>query len=199
MRMKSAIFGLVCILTLPALAQQLYKWVGPDGKIVYSDQPPPANIKKVENRNLGNATATDNLPPELAAAVKKNPVSLYTAADCTPCTEVRSYLKSNGVPFAEKTVASNEDINKLTQVSGETKLPFMLVGSKRLLGLDKSEIRTALTKAGYPETNKLPADYRYPAAEPAAPPPAPVVKEKPANPAAAPASASTPSEPAFRF
>ena len=46
----------VIILTLLVMSvaqAKTYKWVDTDGKIHYSDQPPPASIKKVENRTWG--------------------------------------------------------------------------------------------------------------------------------------------------
>ena len=43
----------VCLLSLALLAtgadaQNLYRWVDKNGKVHYSDQPPPKEIKKVE-------------------------------------------------------------------------------------------------------------------------------------------------------
>lgn len=38
---------LLCLLALPVCAE-LYKWTDENGKIHYSDQPPPANVKKSE-------------------------------------------------------------------------------------------------------------------------------------------------------
>jgi len=37
--------GAATLVALPAAAQQLYKYVGPDGKVQYSDRPPPGGQK----------------------------------------------------------------------------------------------------------------------------------------------------------
>jgi hypothetical protein len=37
--------GAATLAALPAAAQQLYKYVGPDGKVQYSDRPPPGGQK----------------------------------------------------------------------------------------------------------------------------------------------------------
>jgi hypothetical protein len=85
-------------------------------------------------------------------------------------------LKQLGIPFSEKTVKSNEDLEKLKQVSGDAQLPLLVVSKSKFRGFGEAEWRVALSSAGYPETNKLPKDYRYPTPESAAPPPAPAKK-----------------------
>ncbi|MDO8652404.1 MAG: glutaredoxin family protein [Undibacterium sp.] len=166
-----------CLLANSAFAE-LYKWVGADGKVTYSDIPPPANAKRIETKSISSDAPGINLPPELATAVAQNPVTLYVAPSCIPCNDGRVLLKQLGIPFSEKTVITNEDINKLKQISGDTQLPLLLISNSKFRGFDSAEWRTTLSSAGYPETNKLPKDYRYPAAEPAAPVPPPAVKKE---------------------
>jgi glutaredoxin len=162
---------MLCALNSVANAQ-MHKWVDANGKIVYSDTPPPPNAKKLGTKAMDNAPRVSNvrLPLELAAAVAKNPVTLYTAKNCAVCNEARSLLKQNGSPFMEKTIESQNDIDKLKQVSGDTNIPFLLINTTKLSGFQAIDWRTALSSAGYPETNMLPKEYRYPEPEPAAPP-----------------------------
>ncbi|MBI3283595.1 MAG: glutaredoxin family protein [Burkholderiales bacterium] len=156
---------------------QLYKWVGPDGKINYSDRPPSPELRLLEKKSLPEADDTVSLPYELANAASKNPVTLYTAESCTPCDDGRKLLKAGGIPFAEKTVKSNEDIEKLRQAGGNAQVPLLQIGGNTLNGFDSGNWKSALTNAGYPDSNKLPKEYRHPPAEPAAPAAAPAPKE----------------------
>jgi Domain of unknown function (DUF4124) len=50
------VLGAALIATLPAAAQQLYKYTGPDGKVQYSDRPPPDGRKaeKVTSSRLSS-------------------------------------------------------------------------------------------------------------------------------------------------
>ncbi|MFZ6820304.1 DUF4124 domain-containing protein [Undibacterium sp. Ji22W] len=159
------------VLLSPLASAQMYKWIGANGKIVYSDTPPPANAKKLSTKALDNTATISNvrLPVELAAAVAKNPVTFYSAANCGVCNEARNMLKQNGIPFLEKAIKSPEDVEKLKQVSGDTQIPFMLINKSKFSGFEAAEWRTALSSAGYPETSMLPKDYRYPEPESAAP------------------------------
>ncbi|WP_206047114.1 DUF4124 domain-containing protein, partial [Noviherbaspirillum denitrificans] len=64
---------------------QLYKWVGPDGKVTYSDAPPPSTATRVETKAVSiGGVSTADLPYEVAEAVKAHPVTLYTTKDCQP-------------------------------------------------------------------------------------------------------------------
>lgn len=150
---------------------QMYKWVDADGKVTYSDLPPPKTAAKVETKSFSSSDNTNSadLPYELAQAVKNMPVTLYTAPKCPGCDEARGFLKQNGIPFSEKTVNTNADLDKLMKVSGGPQLPFLLIGRTRMIGYSPGAWRSSLTAAGYPESSVLPPDYQYSAAQPAAP------------------------------
>ena len=184
LQLRLGIFAIAILASLASLAQaQTYKWIGPDGKMVYSDTPPPANAKKLVSKSMDGAGQQSNVkfPPDLEVAVRKNPVTFYATVSSTPCAacnEARAMLKKNGIPFVEKTIDTKDDVEKLRQVSGDTQLPLLLVNRAKFAGFDPVEWRTALSTAGYPETSILPKDYRYPTPEPAAPPVPTEIKEK---------------------
>lgn len=174
---------LILLCTASANAQQMYKWVGPDGKVTYSDAPPPPTVKQVEKKagSFGGGVSVSNLPFELAETVKNHPVTLYTAPQCAPCDTGRALLTSRGVPFVEKTVTTNEDIEHLRQAEGASQLPVLVVGRKKQKGLQSGEWSDSLTAAGYPATSKLPASYRNPSPIAAAPPAKTVAAAKVGN------------------
>ena len=166
---------LIALVSTGAGAQQMYKWIGKDGKINYTDLPPPAFAKKAEIKSVVSSDSdTSSLPYELAQAAKNNPVTLYTGADCAPCDNGRILLSKRGIPFTEKTVKTAEDGQRLKQVGGAGNLPLLVIGRSQQNGFEANAWGSALSAAGYPETSKLPASYRNPAPQSAAPK---VVKE----------------------
>ncbi len=185
-------------------AQQLYRIVGPDGKVTFSDQPPPAasNAKVTAGRGgkfaADGPTGNTTLPSELRAVATRYPVTLYTSKDCGPCGNARNMLSTRGVPFSEKIIESNQDIEALQRLSGENSLPFATIGGQQLKGYSDQEWSQYLDAAGYPKTSVLPANFRNPAPTPmvarAAVAPTPAPEAAPAARAAAPAPA--PSNPA---
>ncbi len=183
------------LLVLPAMAQGVYRIVGPDGRVTYSDQPPPANtparpVTGTAAPAAGSPSGT--LPFELRQAVSRFPVTLYTSPECNPCRSGIAYLERRGIPFTEKTVQSNADIQALQRLSGETSLPLLTVGNQQLRGFAESDWKQYLDAAGYPAHTVLPSSYRRPSATPlvaateVAPPPPPSAQERQTTRQAAP-------------
>ncbi|MDO8248706.1 MAG: glutaredoxin domain-containing protein [Rhodoferax sp.] len=162
-------------------AQTVYRVVGPDGKVTFSDKPPAASEQATATgaggKPLGSSGAA--LPFELRQVASKYPVTLYTSSNCAPCGSGRALLSSRGIPFTEKTVATSEDAEALQRIAGESSLPFLTIGGQQIKGYSDAEWTQFLDAAGYPKSSVLPASYRGPAATPL------VVVQKP-TPAAKP-------------
>jgi glutaredoxin len=156
-----------------ALAQ--YKYIGPDGRVVYSDQPPPPSAKGAPATKAAPApvaaaaTGGAGLPFALQQATKNFPVTLYTTTDCDSCSQGRNLLNKRGVPFTEKTVRTQDDIKIFRDATGATQVPVMTLGSNKQVGFEEGAWNGALNAAGYPPNNLLPASYKNPAPAPAAP------------------------------
>lgn len=174
------------LLAAPVMAQGVYRIVGPDGRVTFSDQPPPADAAPARPVNVNPAGGSGNaaLPFELRQVVSRYPVTLYTSSDCAPCNSGRNLLNSRGVPYVEKTVNTAQDTEALKRLSGDTSLPFMTIGGQQLKGYSDSEWTQFLDAAGYPKQSALPAGFRRAAVTP-------LVAIKPAEPAA-PARSTAP-------
>lgn len=149
-------------------AQPVYRIVGPDGKVTFSDKPPAEPKAKTTSAagTSGGGVASSSLPFELRQIAQKYPVTLYTGENCSPCQSARSMLITRGVPFTEKTVSTAEDSQALLRLSGESALPFATIGGQQLKGFSDAEWTQFLNAAGYPTASVLPANYRQPAATP---------------------------------
>ena len=160
--------GIALLLTTGSATAQVFKWVGADGKTNYSDIPPPPTAMRAQKKSFaGNVVDDGDLPYSLSEVAKTSPVTLYTGAKCLPCDEGRKLLDGRGIPFTEKTVASNPDIALLG--TGTVELPQLAVGSTKLRGFEASAWNASLSTAGYPESNRLPKSYRNPPPQSAAP------------------------------
>jgi glutaredoxin len=151
-----------------ANAQQIYRFTGPDGRITFSDKPPlDPNLKTTTGRTVqlpGEAMA--GLPFEVRQAASKYPVTFYTGPGCGPCISGRELLTTRGIPFTEKTVTSNEDIEALKRLAGAAALPFLTVGGQPIRGYSEVEWVQFLDAAGYPKTSQLPPSYTQAAPTP---------------------------------
>jgi glutaredoxin len=197
--------GLICAIGLlsglhtSTQAQEVYRIVGPDGRVTFSDRPPVTS--SAQSNTLGKLKAaggeeSTQLPLALRQAAAKFPVMLYTNNGCAPCDTGRSLLQGRGIPFVEKTVNTQQDVTALQNLAGGTSLPFLTVGAQHITGFLATEWTQYLNAAGYPEHSVLPASYhRAPATPlvaqeqapaPVAPAPTATVPPSPARPAVNP-------------
>lgn len=174
---RASFLALAALLTLaaPALqAQPIYRIVGPDGRVTFSDQPPPSTGKATALSSGGrsaDAGAAGGLPFELRQVANKFPVTLYSADNCEPCGSGRAMLTSRGIPFNERTVTTQQDVEALQRLGGKNSLPVLAIGGQRLNGFNSADWSQYLDAAGYPASSQLPSGYRNPAPAPLAPPP----------------------------
>ena len=185
-----------------AQAQTVYRIVGADGKVTFSDKPPASSDQgKVVGTGVGasGAASSTGLPFELRQVSSKYPVTLYTASKCGPCDSARALLSGRGIPFTERTVNTAEDAESLQRISGDSSLPFATIGGQRLRGFTDSEWSQYLDAAGYPKTSVLASGYKNPAPTPLVALQKPVavpakLEEKP-TPVPLPAPAKNPDNP----
>ncbi len=177
--MKQALsLGLVMALVAASALGQAYRWVDKDGRVHYTQTPPPPDAKDVQRKKLGgNVAESSNLPYATQRAAQNFPVTLYTSPDCgAPCDSARSSLVNRGVPFKEISVVDQKSVEDLKKVSGKIQLPALVVGSEVQSGFLEGAYKSALDDAGYPSSAlQVPLEAlrkMEPVAKPAAAPPA---------------------------
>jgi glutaredoxin len=146
-----------------ANAQQIYRFVTPDGRITFSDKAtldPNAKATLARAVALPAGSSLESLPFELRQTASRYPVVFYTGPGCGPCSGGRALLSSRGVPYSEKTVTTNDDIEALKRLTnGAASLPILTIGGQQLRGFSEVEWSQFLDAAGYPKTSQLPASY----------------------------------------
>jgi hypothetical protein len=152
--MRTLTFLLLAAAASGALAQ--YRWIDAQGRVQYTDTPPPPTAKGVQHKNFApkaSAAPKDEMSPELRAAVEKNPIKLYTITNCDiGCDEARAHLGARGAPFTEVSVKTKEQLEELKTVSGGDFVPVLRVGRRVHSGFDATTYDSILDGAGYPRT-----------------------------------------------
>jgi glutaredoxin len=147
---------LVTVFTLPLVvdAQQVYRWVDANGRVQYSDQPPPPGTKNVQEKNVGgNSIQNNELSLVAQDAQKKNPVTVYVNECGESCDAAKSYLNKRGIPHTVVDPTRSLELNKkFKEETGGTVVPVLKVGERRLSGWSESSWASALDSAGYPKT-----------------------------------------------
>jgi len=145
-------------------AHALFKVVGPDGRVTYTDRPPSPSEGRAQNVNRSTGAASDpQLPFALREVASRFPATLYTAGDCgDACALARSFLAQRGVPYQERSANTNEEREAWPRIVGGTEAPALQVGSQWLRGYTPSAWDETLTVAGYPRQSLLPANWARP-------------------------------------
>ncbi len=161
---RSGLFCLAVLLiaTQSALAQTTYRWLGKDGQVHYSDQPPPrSETREIEQKKLkpGNVVETSGPSYATREAAQKFPLTLFTSANCVQnCKIARAFLDRRGVVFSEKVLKTSEDAAEFKQATGlpELIVPVLLAGNKAEKGFEENAWAQLLDAAGYPRDGGIP-------------------------------------------
>ena len=90
-----------------------------------------------------------------AARTGSPPVKLYTHPNCgAPCNDARSFLAGRGVKFEDITAQEQAEIDELQRVSGDTKVPVLLVGQVVTRGFSAPDYNLVLDAAGFPRSQQ---------------------------------------------
>ena len=138
-------FILFCTGLLVSHADTLYKSVGPDGKITYSDKPPiKGNVeKKLSFKNLPStklpaATSkpaqADNTKPTNNSRANAGQVTLFTASWCGYCKQAKAYLASQSINYREVDIETQDGLAEFSQAGGSGAVPLLIAGRESLQG-----------------------------------------------------------------
>lgn len=193
--LNTTLLAALAALAVSPMVHAQYKVVEPDGRITYTDRPPPtAKAQPLKLTGNEGANPADALPFELRQPASRFPVMLYTAANCSACDQARSYLRQRGIPYTEKTISTPADTKAWEQLALGSEVPVLRIGQQIHRGFPQGAVASDLDLAGYPASSKLPPTYRgwepsslAVAAPPPPPPPPPKRAEPPPPPPPEPA------------
>jgi glutaredoxin len=187
MRASVLLSTAAALLFAASAAHALFKVIGPDGRVTYTDRPPSPSEGRVQTVNRETGRASDPaLPFALRQVATRFPVTLFTASNCgDACALGRSLLNQRGVPFTERTADTEEEREAWPRLVGGSEAPVLKVGEQTLRGYAPVAWGETLDTAGYPRQSLLPSSYQ-------APGPVPLMERKAAAPKAVPQPAAAP-------
>ena len=135
---------------------KLYKSTGPDGKTVYSDQPPD-DARAVKALTFRSEPASPLSPQTLAyieelkksaearaAAPPPRETALFTAKWCGYCRQAKAYLASRQVVYREFDIETKDGVAAFARAGGKTGVPFLVIDGKSLSGFSESSYNAVL-------------------------------------------------------
>jgi len=145
---RSCLLLLACALLASAglRAQTVYKSIGPDGKVVYSDQPPTTGkLQKTMKFELASSALPASAASFMEQFRKTHPagvpvasakgVTLYSAVWCGYCKQAKAWLGSHGVAYTNVDIDAPGGTAALAQASGGGGgVPVLVVDGRTLNG-----------------------------------------------------------------
>ena len=131
---------------------EVYRWVDKEGKVQYSDVPPPD--AKVQTRKLtDNSIDVDKVPYEMRELIKNTPLVFYSSPDFKEASDAgRDLLKRRKLPFTERSVKTADDAKEIGKQLGKVPMvPALSVGKQVIEGFNNTSWNNALDAAGYPK------------------------------------------------
>jgi glutaredoxin len=173
---RAAFMLLLVVLLSSESAWALYKVVGPDGRVTYTDRPPSEGTESVTELRLrvpppaaaskpASAPAERNKPTE---SPPTPPVDLFTGAACDRCEEARTWLVKRGLPYREFRVDSDEDRLAYRDTMGGKSLPGLRTSKGSTRGFSINRWQSLIDDAGYSPSLQLPDSWRPAPATPLA-------------------------------
>src|SRR5262245_6303241 len=106
-----SILGVAAVAFAAGAAAQapVYRYVEPSGRVVYSDRPPPAEVKNVQTKRLGS-NFVETSEPSVAAQLASDrfPATLFTFECGDVCQNAEGLLNRRGVPYTVIDVQKDE-------------------------------------------------------------------------------------------
>lgn len=150
---RLAVFLLAMLMAAPALAE-LFRWTDAQGRVHYSDQPPPPEIKQM--KRIAAPAASSGGPN----AGSHPPVVLFSTNCGSTCDQATDYLRQHNVPFTLKDPSTDPKVAaELKQRTGSLGVPVLFVGESMQRGYAPSVWDKMLEMSGYPALDRpaLPA------------------------------------------
>jgi len=136
-------------LSTSASADTVYKAVGPDGEVTYTDKPPAdrARASTLEFHNLPSSP----LPAQVlrfreqleksaqgrinaARAPRAGDVALFTASWCGHCRRAKAHLAAAQISYVEYDIENVDGMRAFIGAGGGGGVPLLLAGDKRVQG-----------------------------------------------------------------
>ena len=156
---------ILALFFLPTLshAETMYKSVGADGKILYSDQPPTGG--KVEKTlNYVNLPATplpesviryrDELEKSMKARLsetRKSPdtkqATILTAQWCGYCRQAKAYLAEKKIAYKEYDIDTQEGMRAMVEFGGGSGVPVLLWHGQKIKGFSAAAYDALFSKS----------------------------------------------------
>ncbi len=136
--MRKLLF-LMCVLAFGAQAE-VYKWKDASGRMIFSDQPPPASQGKAQKMNLreSNVTTVDSNQAAPVAASQTTSIPVQASAPAQSSNPVKPPRDDKACATATSRLTFLKNANMFKQVDSQGKIEFLPAKQREQEIIDQS-------------------------------------------------------------
>jgi glutaredoxin len=145
--LQGMLFLLLTILSASAQADTVYKSIGPDGKIIYSDQPPAGDGKLEKTMDIRNLPATpmpasvERFREEMLKGMKSKQAEagkpgksgvpvLFMAQWCRFCKQAEAYMTERHIAYAAQDIDTPPGMRAMVEAGLSGGIPILLLNAQ---------------------------------------------------------------------
>ena len=136
--MRSLVLATLLVLCALPCAAQVYKWTDAEGKVHFSDTPPPDSAKTQEKLKIHAS------PPATAREVQ---LVMYATSWCPYCKKARAHLASKGIAYREVDIEASAANKSEYKALGGRGVPFFALGGRTKRGFTAEGLDAFLAEA----------------------------------------------------
>lgn len=147
--MKKTIALCALSVCVPVSAQQIHRWVGADGRVQYSDKPPPGVTSRPVEARINSYSGTPVVSGTPSPAATRPEIKMYATDWCPYCKKAQAFFAQQGIRYTHVDIEKSDAARAEYQRLGGRGVPVILVGSQRMNGFSEERLAQMLKAAGY--------------------------------------------------
>lgn len=133
---------------VPVGNAEVYKLIGPDGKVMYTDsRANNGNSTKIETVEIDSYAGPAEVSPVGDSAASQK-VTIFTTEWCGVCRKAKAYMASHGIAFEELDIEKSRFAREKFDRLGGRAVPVILIGKERMTGFSPARFEAMLIDAG---------------------------------------------------
>jgi glutaredoxin len=151
--MKAIIALCALLASIPASAQQIHRWVDADGRVRYSDKPPPGVASRPVEARINSYSGTPVVSGAPSPAAKEGQprpeIRMFATDWCPYCKKAQAFFAQQGIRYTHVDIEKSDAARAEYQRLGGRGVPVILVGTQRMNGFSQERLAQMLKAAGY--------------------------------------------------
>ena len=147
--MKAIIALCALLASIPVSAQQIHRWVDADGRVQYSDKPPPGVASKPVEARINSYGGTPVVSGTSSPVASRPEIKMFATDWCPYCRRAQSFFARQGISYTHIDVEKSDAGHAEYRSLGGRGVPLIMVGTQRMNGFSEERLAQMLKAAGY--------------------------------------------------